>query len=75
MKLFDLSINFTTATKVFEHPKEFPTRAEYKIYFPNATIDLKRFKLKKMFTQHTIEFSITLNQFKNGDDKKIILTT
>ena len=67
MKLLDSSVKFITVTKVCEELKKFSTGSDYTKYFLDTTIDLESFRSKSLFTQQTIEISITLNQFKYGN--------
>ena len=67
MKLLDSSVKFITVTKVCEELKNFSPGSDYTKYFLDTTIDLESFRSKSLFTQQTIEISITLNQFKYGN--------
>ena len=67
MKLLDSSVKFIAVTKVCEELKKFSTGSDYTKYFLDTTIDLESFRSKSLFTQQTIEISITLNQFKYGN--------
>ena len=70
MKILDSSLKLITQVgKTFEHPKYFPTGNEYKTCFTNTTKELDRYKSKNIFSRHTIESALKLDQLKHNDEK------
>ena len=69
MKILDSSLKLITQVgKTSKHPKYFPTRNEYKTCFANTTKELDRYKSKNIFSRHTIESALKLDQLKHNNE-------